>query len=131
MLGRARKLLTTDDQKRLNFALYYEGIKWNTKELTIDRENTGIVSSMGLKVVVIPPIYICRGLCKINHTINYYVWHEAGGGHKALTKSKKDSRSNTWFLMKEWRQALGGKAVEKLTGQAWLGYLADRSKTKH
>ena len=117
------KFESKDDQYRLNFALYYRKLKWLRKVLTIDRENQGVDES-GLQVVVLPPIYICRGLCTQNRTIHYYVWHEAGGGHKATTKMKKDSKSKVQFLRKN------AKSDTALTGIQWLRHLAGKENIR-
>ncbi len=134
-MGTSRKLLTNDDQKRLNFALYHEGMKWQSTKVKLDRENTGVVNKTGLKVVVLPPIYICRGLCKLNHTIKYYVWHQVGGGHVAWRKSQEDAQSHTWFLKRDWKSSprhgggVEGKGEADVTGRSWLEYLAGRKIT--
>ena len=122
---------TTDDQKRLNYALFYCKIHWSPKELKVDKENQGVVPGNGLKVIVLPPVYICRGLCRVNNTIDYYVWHEHGGGHKASAKLKKDSISHVWFLRHDWKNLITGRESDHLTGRAWLEYLRTTPVKKH
>ena len=119
---------TTDDQKRLNFALFYGIISWSPKEVKVDKENQGVVPGNGLKVIVLPPVYICRGLCRVNNTIDYYVWHETGGGDKASTK---DSTSHVWFLRHDWKNLITGRGSDHLTGRAWLEYLRTTPVKKH
>lgn len=116
---------TTDDQKRLNFALSSLHLKWLSKDLDISTENRGIVEDSGLQVVVVPPIYFCRGLCTVNHNIDYYVWHEPGGGHDASWKIAMDARSKVWFLQKDWKKA----AESELMGRKWLEHLALSTRT--
>ena len=111
---------SADDQYRLNFGLLSTGLKWSTKELSIDKENTG-VDRNGAKVVVLAPIYICRRLCTENRTLDYYVWHEAGGGHHAWEKVSKDFKSKLWFLRRDWKTFY----TSSLTGKKWLESLVD------
>lgn len=120
------KMATADDQYRLNFALLSTGLKWSTKELRIDKENTGIDRN-GAQVAVLPPIYICRGLCTVNRSIDYYVWHEAGGGHHAGEKVLKDSKSKLWFLRRDWKTL----HTSGLTGRKWLESITDSHAQPH
>ena len=114
------RMPTSDDQYRLNFALLSTGLSWSSKELRIDKENTGIDRN-GVQVVVLPPIYICRGLCVVNRTIDYYVWHEAGGGHHAWEKVWKNTQSKLWFLRKDWKTL---EHTSNLMGRTWLKSLS-------
>lgn len=122
---------TKDDQRRINYALYRSKLQWKSNELRIDRENTGI-NQYGLKVVVLPPIYICRVLCTLNHTIDYYVWHQPGGGHSASWKVRHDSKSHVWFLRPDWTKAAG----KEVTGTEWLRTISnpvsvERARTRY
>ena len=121
------RMPTSDDQYRLNFALLSTGLSWSSKELRIDKENTGIDRN-GVQVVVLPPIYICRGLCVVNRTIDYYVWHEAGGGHHASEKVLKNSESKLWFLRKDWKTL---EHTGNLIGRTWLESLSASHSRSH
>ena len=114
-----------DDQYRINYALLNLKIKWSTtgkSKPDIMINITGIDSN-GLNVAILSPIYICRGLCRApeGRNIDFYVWHEAGGGHSAKTKLKKDATSKVWFLRKDWYSL-----ITKLTGRKWLEVLTER-----
>ena len=114
------RMSSSDDQYRLNFGLLSTGLRWSSKEQRIDKENTGIDRN-GVQVVVLPPIYICRRMCVVNRTIDYYVWHEAGGGHHAREKVWKNTQSKLWFLRKDWKML---EHTGNLIKRTWLESLS-------
>ena len=120
---------TRDDQKRINFALKKSKLIWKSTKLTLLQENSGTTSS-GLKVVVLPPVYICRVLCTQNSTTDYYVWHQPGGGHSASWKVKHDSISHVWFLRSNWKSTTMGKTQE-VNGREWLRAISDPVAIEH
>ena len=121
------RMSSSDDQYRLNFGLLSTGLRWSSKEQQIDKENTGIDRN-GVQVVVLPPIYICRRMCVVNRTIDYYVWHEAGGGHHASEKVLKNSESKLWFLRKDWKTL---EHTGNLIGRTWLESLSASHSRSH
>ena len=115
------KKKTMDDQYRLNYALLELNTTWSTTgelKLLPDVHVTGIDRN-GLKVVILPSIYICRALCKALAGSDFYVWHAAGGNHAATTKIQKDTASNLWFLKKDWN------SFSQLKGREWLASLME------
>ena len=119
---------TMDDQRRINFALNHSELVWESTELTDLRENAGTTPS-GLKVVVLPPVYICRVLCTLNNTTDYYIWHQLGGGHNASWKVEHNSISHVWFLQSSWKSTT--MAQQGIRGREWLRSISDPVTIKH
>lgn len=113
---------TADDQLRLNYAIYSLHIKWLSRQVRSNHENTGIVEKSGLKVVVLPTIHMCRKSCLPSLVKEYYVWHEVGGKHNSSEKASMQRVSKVWFLRKQWRKLAN---YSKLSGRAWLIELTD------
>lgn len=115
---------TPDDQKRLNFALYMLKIKWQIREVTLHEGTMGIVGNSGPKVVVLPPIYICREECNITYQQQYYVWHKGYvQGHNPDTKISINGESGVWFLRRDWNATAENREPR---GRKWLEYLAGK-----
>ena len=110
---------TTDDQKRINFALVKTNMHWQSKELHDDRANVGS-NQYGLKVAVLPPKYICRKTCILNRTTELFIWHQNGGGHNASWKSENNSKSHVWFLRSDFMTRV---ASPDITGLQWLQWI--------
>ena len=117
---------TTDDQKRINYGLRKTKIVWDSKNATIFKEITGI-NQHGLKVVIIPAVYICRHHCNMNST-EYYVWHLSGAGHSPTHKIKQSVQSTKWFLHPDWRKRSEGD--RSIVGMDWLSAIADMELVK-
>ena len=109
---------TTDDQKRINFALSKAQLHWKSKESHFDRANTG-TSQDGLRVAVLPRKYICRKTCYFDVT-DYFIWHMSGQGHSATWKSKFNAKASMWFLRPDYHQHSAGPDI---TGVQWLEWL--------
>lgn len=111
---------TTDDQKRINFAMSRAKMHWESKERHYDRTNRGSTAD-GLRVAVLPPKYICRKTCLLNTTSELFIWHQSGGGHNAAWKSKHNSRAHVWFLSPDYKKRL---LSQHSTGVQWLRSLS-------
>ena len=107
---------TTDDQKRINFALFKSSLQWGNKEHQFDHASVG-TNRDGVRVAVLPRKYICRKTCSLAEGSETVIWHQSGGGHSASWKSKQNLKSAVWFL----RPDYDSRSVEpSVTGQQWL-----------
>ena len=111
---------TADDQVRINFALHKSHLSWKSKKLYRNHSNVG-TNQDGLSVAILPPEYICRGVCMLNTTSQIFIWHKSGGGHSASWKSHQNSKSHIWFLRRDYATRATG---HELTGLQWLESIA-------
>ena len=111
---------TTDDQKRVNFAMSRANMHWESKEKRFDRTNRGSTAN-GLRVAVLPPKYICRKTCLLNATSELFIWHQSGGGHSAAWKSKHNTKAHVWFLKPDYMRI---SSNSHLTSVQWLKSLS-------
>ena len=112
---------TIDDQRRVNLALNYTQLHWESTELEEDKEKIG-TNQFGLRVAILPPMYICRYKCSQSGLSDYYVWHEFGGGHNSSKKIEQSSKSHTWFLRPDWKEV--AMREDGISGKEWLLALA-------
>ena len=112
---------TTDDQKRVNFALFHSKLQWGSKEKQYAHATVG-TNRDGVRVAVLPRKYVCRKTCSMDAEtpIDVVVWHQSGGGHSASWKSKQNARSTVWFLRSDYDTR---HLDSSLTGLAWLEQL--------
>lgn len=112
---------TTDDQKRINFALYKSKLKWNSMPKDHQYQHASIgISDNGVRVAALPRKYICRKSCTIQPMSEFFIWHMSGGGHSASWKSKHDAKSQVWFLQQDYNKRTISSSV---TGMKWLEQL--------
>ena len=112
---------TTDDQKRINFALHKSELRWTSTENQYNSSSKGTTVN-GVRVSTLPRKYVCRKLCSLAKASEVFVWHQSGGGHSAEWKSKHDAKSQMWFLRRDYNKRSIGHEV---TGVRWLEQLTE------
>ena len=112
---------TTDDQKRVNFALFRSKLQWGSKENQFSHASVG-TNGDGVRVAVLPRKYVCRKSCSLDTdtTTDIVIWHQSGGGHSASWKVKHNARSTVWFLRSDYNTR---HLNSSLTGLQWLEQL--------
>ena len=110
---------TTDDQKRVNFALFKSKMQWGAKEKQFQYASVGS-NRDGVRVAVLPRRYVCRKSCSLEVNSDTFIWHQSGGGHSASWKSKHNLRSTVWFLRPDYASR---RADSSVTGLQWLEHI--------
>ena len=112
---------TTDDQKRVNFALFKSKLQWESKEQQFSHASVA-TNRDGVRVAVLPRKYICRKTCSLDTSseTDVIIWHQSGGGHSASWKSKQNLKSTVWFLRPDYDTRPVDSSV---TGLQWLEQL--------
>ena len=109
----------TDDQRRINFALYESNLEWSLSEGLEDSVIVGATKNGTTRVASLPERYICRKTCDLASMSEYYIWHQSGGSHEAKTKSEQNTVSQMWFLRSNDYKVLTGLGATAAAVQ-WL-----------
>ena len=109
---------STDDQVRVNYALYTSNLEWSLSEEPLDdRVIVGASQNSTTRVANLPERYICRKTCVPSLLSECYIWHQT---RKLLKRPGmgKTQHSQVWFLRSDFY-----RMSTRVTGVQWLKQL--------
>ena len=110
---------STDDQIRINFALYNSNLRWLSNTSKIRSEIVEAQCDNGLKITAIPRNIVCRGPAP---KPGVYVWHMF---NKNVWKKTIAVNGKHWYLKDDW------ETPNSLNGLNWLASVTLHNISTH
>ena len=112
---------TTDDQERVNYALFELNLTWSLIEQPYEYSGLGATED-GIRVATLPLKYACRKNCTLEFMSELVIWHQGGARSSPNAKVEQSLESQVWFLPRKF----GAKYLQQLTTPGSLRNIRER-----